>query len=195
MNMYKIPVCGTSIAVGEYDNSSSMHVSRSHLTLYAGLCWKSLVVMAGALLTTAPHQVNGATIDARSPALADVATAIALAKEGDTVNVPSGTATWTSMLNVTKGITLSGQTTVSGAGTSATATDNTIIVDGVTTQQNVISITINSNQSFRLTGFTFRPNPTNPGGTTTLACRPAALCLRRKCGLTIAISLMQGGGA
>src|SRR6266513_679382 len=130
VNMYKIPACGMSIAIGEYGNSSSMHVFRSHLTRSPGLCCKALVVIAGALLTTAPHQLDGAAINARSPALADVATAIALAKEGDIVSVPAGTVSWNSVLTITKGITLQGATTVANAGTpSTTANDLTVIKD------------------------------------------------------------------
>ena len=67
-----------------------MHVSRSHLSPLPVPAGKCLVVIAGALLTTAPHPVNGAAVNARSPALADVQTAIALAKDGDTGNSPGG---------------------------------------------------------------------------------------------------------
>ena len=77
-----------STAIGEYGNSSSMHVFRSHLTRSPGLCCKALVVIAGALLTTAPHQLDGATINARSPALADVATAIALERFYECREIP-----------------------------------------------------------------------------------------------------------
>ena len=148
-----------STAVGEYGNSSNMHVSRSHLPPYAGLCWKGLVVIAGALLTTALHPANGAAINARSPALADVQTAIALAKDGDTVIVPAGTANWANQLTITKGITLQGQTTITGAGTSTpTASDKTIIKNDVTSKSNMLNISITAAQSFRLTGFTFQAN-------------------------------------
>ena len=102
-----------------------MRLFRLHLTRSAGLRGKALVVIGGALLATASHQVNGATISARSPALADVVTAISLAKEGDIVSVPAGTASWNSVLTITKGITLQGATTVANAGTkSATANDH-----------------------------------------------------------------------
>ena len=86
--MYKIPargMVGAMVLSITYDNSSNMCVFRPHLTRSAGPCGKVLGVIAGALLSTAPHQVNGATINARSPALADVVTAITLAKDGDAV--------------------------------------------------------------------------------------------------------------
>jgi hypothetical protein len=148
-----------STAMTGYGNSSSMHVFRSHLTQSAGPCSKALAIMAGALLTTVPHQVNGATISARSPALADVTTAISLAKDGDIVIVPEGTANWASDLIITKGITLQGQTTINGAGTStATASDKTIIKNDATSKPNMINVTITAAQSFRLTGFTIQAN-------------------------------------
>src|SRR5438876_4125792 len=61
---------------------------------------------------------------------ADVQAAINQAKDGDTITLPAGTFSWTSTLNITKGITLQGQTTITGAGTSSpTIHDGTIIKD------------------------------------------------------------------
>src|SRR5262249_3730450 len=52
------------------------------------------------------------------------------AHDGDTITLPAGTFIWTAGVNVTKGITVSGQTTITGAGTaSCTANDQTIIID------------------------------------------------------------------
>ena len=52
------------------------------------------------------------------------------AHDGDTITLPAGTFTWTTGVNLTKGITVSGQTTITGAGTAnCTAKDQTIIVD------------------------------------------------------------------
>jgi hypothetical protein len=65
-------------------------------------------------------ELQGATIAAKSVSLADVRSAIASARDGDTVTVPAGTATWTSSLNVDKYITLQG----AGAG-------STVIIDAV----------------------------------------------------------------
>jgi hypothetical protein len=53
-------------------------------------------------------QVDAATITAKSVSIADVSSAIASARDGDTVAVPAGTASWTSGLAITKGITLQG---------------------------------------------------------------------------------------
>ena len=83
------------------------------------------------------------------------------AAEGDIVTLPAGTFSWTSRLEITKGITLKGQTTIAGAGTSnPTITDATIIQDntprkGGNTGTGIIKATMTPAQSFRLTGITF----------------------------------------
>ena len=52
------------------------------------------------------------------------------AHDGDTITLPAGTFIWTAGVNLTKGITVSGQTTITGAGTAnCTANDQTIIID------------------------------------------------------------------
>src|ERR1043166_293844 len=116
------------------------------------------MVAAGLVTTIAP--ADAATINAASASLADVTSAIALANDGDTVVVPAGNASWTSVLTITKGITLMGATTVTNAGTSnATASDLTIIRDDSplnTNQSGLIQASLDSTQSFRLTGFTFK---------------------------------------
>ena len=48
---------------------------------------------------------NCSTVEAKTPELADVKAAILSAHENDTVKVPPGTASWTSTLIITKGIT------------------------------------------------------------------------------------------
>src|SRR6516164_4637795 len=54
------------------------------------------------------------------------------AQDGDTITLPAGTFIWTTRVTLTKGITLSGQTTITGAGTAnCTANDQTIIVDEI----------------------------------------------------------------
>lgn len=63
---------------------------------------------------------RAATFPASSTSRADVATAIGLASNGDTVTIPAGTSDWTTTLSITKAITLQG----AGVG-------QTIITDGV----------------------------------------------------------------
>lgn len=52
--------------------------------------------------------LDAAVIHAQSASRTDVGAAVALAKDGDTVTVPAGTATWTATLSITKNITLQG---------------------------------------------------------------------------------------
>ena len=82
-------------------------------------CWRD-VALAGILSAGAVH-VQAATYYARSPSSADVGAAVALAKDGDTVSVPAGTATWTSSLSIVNNIILQ------GAGATST-----IIINGIT---------------------------------------------------------------
>jgi hypothetical protein len=106
-------------------------------------------VLVVALLFTTPGQTKAANvIDARSPSRADVGAAVALAKDGDTVNVPAGSATWTTTLNITYNIVFQ------GAGAAST-----IITNGITggsSRPPLISISLARNLPFRMTGFTFK---------------------------------------
>jgi hypothetical protein len=92
---------------------------------------------------------------------ASVQACIHSAADGDIVTLPAGTFSWTYRLEITKGITLQGQTTISGAGTSnPTINDGTIIKDDTPrtgTGMGIIRATMNASQSFRLTGVTFAP--------------------------------------
>ena len=65
----------------------------------------SLIV---ALLVLLPFQAWASTYTAASCSQSDVQKAINQASNGDTVNVPSGSSTWTSSVNVSTGITISG---------------------------------------------------------------------------------------
>src|SRR5262245_45987842 len=106
----------------------------------------------------APH--SGATVwpsdgsDANVQAIHDTN-----AHDGDTITLPAGTFIWTAGVSLTKGITVAGQTTITGAGTaSCTANDQTIIIDeklrGISGK--LLNATIPAGKSFRLTGITFR---------------------------------------
>ena len=86
------------------------------------------------ILTSVSGHTKGATVEAKSAELADVKSAIASAREGDRVRVPAGTASWTSTLNITKGITLEGATSISGNSSSPVVTDKTIILDDLPRQ-------------------------------------------------------------
>ena len=59
-------------------------------------------------------RVEAGIIRASSASLSDVKTAIALARDGDTVALPAGEASWTQPLIISKPITLQGETVVTG---------------------------------------------------------------------------------
>src|SRR5262249_33923361 len=84
-----------------------------------------------ALLTSTASHTNGATVEAKSAELADVKSAIASAREGDTVTVPAGTVNWASTLVITKSITLQGATSIGGSLSSPVVTDQTVILDEI----------------------------------------------------------------
>ena len=103
--------------------------------------------------------------------MASVQAAINQAEDGDTITLPAGTFSWTQRVNITKGITLQGQTTISGAGTATpTCNDLTIVKDDVPRAgwRGIISVNVKPSQSFRMTGITFEAGavttvPNNPG--------------------------------
>jgi hypothetical protein len=95
----------------------------------------------------------------------DVSAAILQAADGDTVvvpdtlSLPGGTASWTSKINVTVGITIQGQTTITGAGTSnPSIVSLTVILDNSprnTNQSGLLQFDLTPAQQCRVTGFTF----------------------------------------
>src|SRR5215203_2090460 len=144
---------------------------------------RRLLSIASAVLLNLVCQGDAATIQAKSPSLVDVMSALALAREDDTVAVPAGTATWSRSLKVTKNITLQ------GAGEAATIIINEVSQDSGERQNEndeilpsshrqsrkaparrprlrgaktgrkrgpLIAISLAKDSPFRLTGFTFR---------------------------------------
>src|SRR5437762_6692788 len=87
-----------------------------------------------------------------------------LAHDGDTITLPAGTFIWITGVDLTKGLTIRGQTTVTGAGTAnCSANDQTIIIDEKlrSTPGSLLKATIPAGKSFRLTGITFRRGTVN----------------------------------
>src|SRR5690242_14405710 len=81
------------------------------------------------------------------------------AHDGDTITLPAGTFIWVTGVSITKGITVRGQTTITGSGTAnCTANDQTIVVDEKLrgTPAALFQATIQAGKSFRLTGITFQ---------------------------------------
>jgi hypothetical protein len=104
-------------------------------------CWLAWSIVFGFLGHT-----EAAVVDARSASFADVASAVALAGQGDIVRVPEGTATWTAGLVIRKAVTLQG----AGIG-------KTIIQDGLAKNENILVFNATLNHFYRLTGFEFQP--------------------------------------
>jgi hypothetical protein len=113
------------------------------------------------ILSDFPAPRCGATVYHSDGSEANVRALHNSAHDGDTITLPSGTFSWTNCLNITKGITLQGTTTIDGAGTSNPAvTDATIILDNTPRTGpgvlGIIRIRTTSSQFARVTGITFR---------------------------------------
>src|SRR5688572_21072380 len=95
------------------------------------------------------QSAQAATITAQSLSRVDVAAAIQLASDGDTINIPAGTSTWSSPVVVNKGVTLL------GAGTN-----NTHLINGTSGGQGlespVFDIRLSSDQPVRVSGIHFQ---------------------------------------
>jgi hypothetical protein len=101
----------------------------------------------------------GATIYNSDGSVTNVQALHNAAHDGDIITLPAGIFSWTARLNITKGVTIQGATTISGAGTA-----NPVINDGTIIQDNtprsgsgvgIIKVALSPSQSFRLTGITF----------------------------------------
>src|SRR4029077_4545909 len=111
----------------------SMDIRQKSIHLFAGI----FLGFCGSVASA-----DGATINARSCPYADVLAAVALAANGDTVQVPAGTATWNLTLDLgPKAIELI------GAGSAST-----FITNGV---GNLIKSNNTGNNLVRISGFRF----------------------------------------
>ncbi len=119
-----------------------------------------LTALLAALSLVASSAAQSAVINATSPSLTDVTTAIHSATDGDTVTIPKGTAAWGSTIKISKGITLIGQTTTDPV--HKTADDQTIISVNTGTNGNTPLIVLDTafGKSYRLSGITFRTGQT-----------------------------------
>jgi len=93
---------------------------------------------------------DAATVGAKSVSFADVSAAVGLAKDGDIVTIPPGTAAWTSTLSITKGITLI------GAGSDITIILDNVPMNSTTGSAIVINTTLVAGQTFRVSGLTVK---------------------------------------
>jgi len=82
-----------------------------------------------------PPPVDASAIQAVTPP--DVFTQ---AVDGDTITLPSGTFSWTVPVNISKAITLKGETTIAGTGTAKpTVTSSTIVKDNIPRGNNFLA--------------------------------------------------------
>ncbi len=112
-----------------------------------------MVILSGFL-----PRLGGATVYQSNGSAQDIQRLHGMASDGDTITLPVGTFSWTSRVNITKGITLQGETTIVGPSTNPTVTDATIIRDNTPrtgTRLGIINASLIPSQSFRLTGITF----------------------------------------
>jgi len=108
------------------------------------------VALAGGVLMMAAVS-EAATITAASCSRADVGSAVSASTYGDTVVIPSGSCTWTTSLNITKGITLQ------GAGASSTVITSAVTSTWLLTYK-PDATSIANDQPFKLTGVTLDMN-------------------------------------
>ena len=108
-----------------------------------------VIVVTGALLLAA--DARAATIKASTCSWSDVNAAITSAAHGDVVQVPAGSCTWTSQLNISKGITLQ------GAGQGVTT-----LTDNVAKPANLMRFNVNAPNNFRLTAMSIVGQASDP---------------------------------
>jgi hypothetical protein len=118
-------------------------------------------VLMAILVLLGASTAEAATYTTPTCAVADVAAAVAKATHGDTVAIPAGDCTWSTMLTVNVGITLK------GAGEGVTIIrDNVPKIGG--TASRLMTFAVNEPNRFRITGFTLvgvaqDPNVYNQG--------------------------------
>jgi len=107
-----------------------------------------------------PLHSFAATFEAKSPAREDVEAAVALAKDGDVVSVPAGTARWTTPAKNTPSLRIAEGITLQGAGPG-----KTVIVNDTEGEWNahLIQLVGKPGGFYRVTGFTFRRGKSGSG--------------------------------
>ncbi len=91
---------------------------------------RTQTLLAALFLGIAFATHSGATVYPSDGSEANVQSLGKVASDGDVITLPAGTFTWNTGVSLTKGLTIRGQTTITGAGTAnCTADDQTIIID------------------------------------------------------------------
>ncbi len=109
-------------------------------TAWAGTCWD------GGYSGTAPWTASSAAYSDVNYCVNTVAAA------GDTVNIPAGSASWTSTLTISESIIIQGATTCSSS-QPITCTDNTTL--SISSSDPIIRITTTSDKTINISGITF----------------------------------------
>ena len=118
------------------------------------LCAGGLMAAARAAQEAQPAQ---RTIQAASGAQQDVQAAVDAARDGDTVLVPEGTVTWTTLTARTPAVRIADKAvTLRGAGI-----DGTVVVDGTgqLSGEEPLSVRSTAERPVRVSGFTFKDMP------------------------------------
>ena len=115
--------------------------------MHSRTSFQARILSGIAILLFTTLTLRGATYTAASANVTDIQSKINLARDGDTVIVPAGTARWTTQLLITKNLTLRG----AGIG-------QTVIFDAVPRgpQSHTLHVVLTKNLPFRLTGFEFQ---------------------------------------
>jgi hypothetical protein len=115
---------------------------------------RAALVAAVAGVALAAGAAQGGTVTAVSCSQEDVQAAADVARDGDVVLVPEGTATWRTLAVRTPAVRIAGKgLTLQGAGA-----DKTVIADetGSLANELPLSVTSSADRPVRVTGFTFR---------------------------------------
>lgn len=116
----------------------------------------ALMMLLGVLAVFAlPIQAGATTWPAASCSQANVQSAVNSTSYGDTVTVPSGSCTWSTSVNITKGITIAG----AGVGSTVITSSGGVVLLALSPDASTIA----NNTGMKVTGFTL------DGGTSSLA--------------------------
>ncbi len=110
---------------------------------------RAIVLLAGIAIGFC-ETASGAPIKSKSPSRPDVAAAIESANDGDTIEIPAGTADWDKTVNVTKGVT------IQGAGIGQTIIQDNVLGTKRDTSSLLNLCTVKS-KLYRVTGIEFAP--------------------------------------
>lgn len=119
------------------------------------MTYRTVLFFAICVGAASVQTAQAAVIAAASCSRANVGTAVTSAADGDTVLIPAGTCSWTTELDITKGITLMGS-----------GMDQTILQDNVpktgSNTSSLLGFNVAAPRTFRLTALTIQGAATDP---------------------------------